>query len=961
MTSSLVLHACTTATRAQLPAARVLCDSLRRHHPDAEITLLLVDDVDGAERDPPGVRLVSPASVGVPADVLSRLATACTATELADALAPRLVRTLVEAGAPAVVAFAPETEVFAPLPDVVEGAGEHGIVLTFRLDGPFPDDGHEPTAVDLAAAGSIASEFVAVGAAATQFLDWWCEREERAALEPGGAEPWGPWTELVPALFPFHALRDPGCGASIWNLHTRDIGVTNDGYDVSGSPLRWFHFDGYSPGAPHLLSAPLERPRILLGDRPALARLCDEHGARLRAAGFDAAEPVYGYAALADGREIDARMRRMYVDALHDASARGDPEPPSPFAPAGPDDFAAWIDETTEPPTDPRVSRYFARVWHEDGTIQEVFPSLAAEGAEEYLGWIRTAGHYDHDVPAWVVPSEDHVRALRKRRWRERPTAPWSRGVNVVGYVTAVLGVGEVSRLLASTLETAGAPLAVIANRTTMSQQSLAFDSWPSSAAPYDVNVLCVNADHTTHLAQQLGPEFFADRRTIGVWFWEVEDFPPSMTEAFAIVDEVWVASDFVLEAIAPVAPKPVRKFPLPVVQPSAPDGVTRSELGLPEDRFVFLFVYDFLSTAERKNPVGLIEAYTRAFGPDDGTTLVLKSINGEQRIPELERVRLAAEGRSDVIVRDAYLAPEQHSALLTLCDAYVSLHRSEGFGMDMAKAMGLGKPVVATGYSGNLEFMDDATAYLVDYDLVPVGPGCEPYPADSRWAQPRVDHAAELMRRVVERPDEARERGRRAEARIRTDFSLASRGDALAQMLDGARDRGAIRGWWRKFFMDGWRERRRRRADLPTGTLDWLPDGAPIDPTMRRLLTASKAAVPDPEVDLAGFYGWLNERVFPPAAPVVSRYLYERWCDRSDLRSHFPSLDPNPRRYLEWLIAHGHSDTDIPYQLLPSEDDLHALNRYQELQARRQQRRERVAEALRSAGRRATGRANPR
>ena len=149
--------------------------------------------------------------------------------------------------------------------------------------------------------------------------------------------------------------------------------------------------------------------------------------------------------------------------------------------------------------------------------------------------------------------------------------------------------------------------------------------------------------------------------------------------------------------------------------------------------------------------------------------------------------------------------------------------------------------------------------------------------------------------------------------------------------------------------------------ADLPPGTLDWLPDGAPIDPTMRRLIATRNPEVPDPEVDLAAFYGWLDERLFPPAAPVVSRYLYERWCDRSDLRSHFPSLDPNPGRYLEWLIAHGHTDTDIPYPLLPSEDDLHALNRYQELQARREQRRERVAEALRSAGRRATGRTKPR
>jgi glycosyltransferase involved in cell wall biosynthesis len=952
MTPNRVLHACTTATRAQLPAARVLCESLRRHHPDAEITLLVVDDVEEAERVPSGVRVVTP-NATAPPEVLARLVMMCTSTQLADALTPHLVRMLVENGAPAVLAFGPETEAFAPLHHVVELAEEHGLALVPRLDAPFPDDNLQPTPAQLRDAGPFASEFVAVGATATPFLDWWCNRQEQAALEPPGSGRWGPLTELVPALFPFHALRDPGCGASIWNLHTREIDAANDRYDVSGSPLRWFHFDGYSPDAPHLLSAELERPRVQLGDRPGLARLCDEHGARLRAAGYDAATPANRYAPLPNGEEIDARMRRMYVYSLHDARARGEPEPPSPFRAGYADAFVAWLAEPVAPPPEPLVSRYLTRVWQEDEAIREVFPSLAGEGAEEYLGWIRN----EPDVPAWVVPSEEDVVELMKRRWKARPSGPRPRGVNLVGYVTAVLGVGEVARLMAATLDTAHVPTAIVANRTTMSRQNHVFDSARTSEAAYDTNVLCINADHTVHLAQELGPEFFAGRRTIGVWFWEVEDFPPSMTEAFAVVDEVWVASDFVLEAIAPVAPKPVRKFPLPVVVPSVPADVTRSELGLPEGRFIFLFVYDFFSTAERKNPIGLIDAYTRAFGPDDGPVLVLKSINGEKRIPELERVRLAAAGRPDVIVRDEYLSSEHHNALLGHCDAYVSLHRSEGFGMDMAKAMGLGKPVVATGYSGNLEFMDDANAYLVDYDLVPVGPGCEPYPPDSRWAQPSIDHAAELMRRVVDRPEEARERGRRAEARIGADFSLAPRGGALVRMLDGARARGAVHGSWRKFFMDGWRERRRRSADLPPGTLDWLPDGVPIDSTIRGLLTASGAEVPDPEGDLEGFYTWLNERVFPPKAPVVSRYLHRLWCDRRDLQSHFPSLDPNPRSYLEWLVEHGHADTDIPYRLLPTRDVLLALTKYEERQARR----ERVIRAFRSAGKRAAGLVNRR
>ena len=227
MSSSVVLHACTTTTRVQLPAVRILCDSLRRHHPEAEITVLVVDG-DAAEGVPSGVRLVTPDATAPP-EVLARLVMMCTSTQLAGALTPHLVHMLVEQGAPAVVAFGPETEVFAPLHQVVELAVEHGVVLVPRLDAPFPDDDLQPTPLQLREAGPFASEFVAVGAAASSFLDWWCNRQEHAALEPPGSGQWGPWTELVPALFPFHALRDPGCGASIWNLHTREIRAGNDG------------------------------------------------------------------------------------------------------------------------------------------------------------------------------------------------------------------------------------------------------------------------------------------------------------------------------------------------------------------------------------------------------------------------------------------------------------------------------------------------------------------------------------------------------------------------------------------------------------------------------------------------------------------------------------------------------------------------------------------------------------
>jgi glycosyltransferase involved in cell wall biosynthesis len=927
-------------------------------HSDAELTVLLLDGAKDAGDGPEDFSVVLPDDLGMPGDLVAKLMMACTAAELAEALTPRLVRLLVEQGAPAVVAFPPETEVFAGLDHVVDLAVEHGIVLVPRLDGSVPDDGLEPDPGQLRAAGTFASEFVAVGGDGAAFLEWWSERQTAVALSRGGFDTAGPWTAEVTAMFPVHVLRDPGCGVSAWNLHARELRSTDSGYEVSGGPLRWFDFSGASPERPHLLSTAFERPRVRLSNSTALARLCDEHAAHLRTAGYHADPPAYGHDSLPDGKEIDARMRRIYVDALRDAAEQGEPEPPSPFGPEGPDAFETWLMDPVAPPPDPRVSRYLARVWAEVPTVRHVYPSLAGEAAERFLGWTRIEGKVDQQIPEWVLPSEDDVMQLMKRRWQSRPAGPWQQGVNVVGYVTAVLGVGHVARVLASTLDAAAVAKVVVANKETVSEKSLPFDTRAASDAAHDVNLLCVNADHTPFLAEQLGPEFFAGRRTIGVWFWEVESFPPPPDGAFDVVDEVWVASDFVLESIAPVAPKPVRKFPLPVVVPTPPADVTRAQLELPDDRFMFLFVYDFLSTAERKNPVGLIEAYTRAFGPDEGTVLVLKSINGDKRVEQLERVRRAAEGRPDVIVRDAYLSPDLHAALLAQSDAYVSLHRSEGFGLDMASAMGMGKPVIATGYSGNLDFMDDDTAYLVDYDLELVGPGSDPYPPESRWAAPRLDHAAELMRRVVERPEEARERGRRAEARIRTDFSLDARSGALARMVDEARSRGIGPGSWRRLFTEPWRLHG-NGVDPRAYSALWLPDGTPVDPIIRSLLDESErdATRPDPEGDLDGFYCWLKEPVFPPQAPVVSRYLYRLWSERPDLQALFPSLDLDPRSYLEWVIRRGHPDTDIPYRLFPTGEDMERLTRHEE----RQERRERVAAALRSARQRAARMVNRR
>ena len=334
-------------------------------------------------------------------------------------------------------------------------------------------------------------------------------------------------------------------------------------------------------------------------------------------------------------------------------------------------------------------------------------------------------------------------------------------GVNLVGFFTAEFGQGEVARRLDRALRHAGIPHTTIPYEAIPHRQEHAFDH--SEGGLHDLNVLCLNAEHLLGYAERDG-ELLADRLSVGVWFWETSVFPAYLRPALKFVDEVWVASDFVAEAIRAVTAVPVRTFPLPVEAPPAAM-VSRADLGWPEDRVVFSFVFDFHSTVARKNPDGLVEAYTRAFGPDDGALLVVKSINGSRFPDELGRLKEAAAGRPDIKVVDGFVPAGEVSAYTSLADASVSLHRSEGFGLTLAEAMSLGKPTIATGYSGNLTFMDDDNSLLVRHRLTELEEDVGPYPAGSVWAEPDLDHAAELMRQVVSDPEAAQaraERGRR-------------------------------------------------------------------------------------------------------------------------------------------------------------------------------------------------------
>jgi glycosyltransferase involved in cell wall biosynthesis len=342
--------------------------------------------------------------------------------------------------------------------------------------------------------------------------------------------------------------------------------------------------------------------------------------------------------------------------------------------------------------------------------------------------------------------------------------------------------MGEAARLAVRTIEAAEIPVATYAITRLASRQRHPFRRDEREVYDYDVNLVCVNADQVGEFVGLVGPDFFDGRYNIGQWSWELDEFPEQWASATAPFNEIWAVSEFTRRAIVTQSDVPVFAVPHPIVAPEVPDGIDRAAFGLPGDRFVFLFCFDLLSVIERKNPIGVIEAFRRAFGsPGEwkgrgpAPLLVIKVINAEREIVGLERLRLAAED-PDVLLLEGYMDRGHVIGLMNAADCYVSLHRSEGFGLTMAESMALGKPVIATAYSGNLDFMDNTTAYLVPWTPMQVGPGNDPYSPTATWADPDVDAAARMMRWVVDHPDEARATGERARVSVLQHHSPAAR-----------------------------------------------------------------------------------------------------------------------------------------------------------------------------------------
>ena len=357
-------------------------------------------------------------------------------------------------------------------------------------------------------------------------------------------------------------------------------------------------------------------------------------------------------------------------------------------------------------------------------------------------------------------------------------------GVNFYGPVGVVSGVGSASRGYLAALRAAAVPLCVVPVHEVFVHQPSVGRSEPRQWPRHPISLVHVNANSVHRFLHYHARSFSRARYKIGIWVWELPALRDEWLSEFRHFDEIWVPSTFCQRAVQAMTTKPVMVMPHVVSADELPEPASREELRIGHDEFVFLYAFDASSTVERKNPQCLVDAFEAEFSKHDRVQLILKVSNAEND-PDLSGYLDAlVERDSRCVVLRRTMETDKLLRLVRGCNCYVSPHRSEGFGLTVAEAMGFGLPVIATDYGGTADFVTEDVGFPLRYRLVEVDRNHGPYAKGAIWSDPSREHLRELLRMVVAQPHAAAEKGRRARARMVQDYSAAAVGRRIGERL---------------------------------------------------------------------------------------------------------------------------------------------------------------------------------
>jgi len=385
-------------------------------------------------------------------------------------------------------------------------------------------------------------------------------------------------------------------------------------------------------------------------------------------------------------------------------------------------------------------------LWEGVAEVRENFPLSSPEQVFAFSHWYHTEGavQWAHDL---LFEAEKPV--LPRQAWSQDIGSSLQQRISLVGFAKGEFGIGEDIRTTAFALEAAGVPFEIFnCHPAAHREQDESADRFIAPEATGDINIFCMSPIDTLEVYLK-SPLLFSGRYNVGYWPWELSVWPDQLTPICELVDEIWVATQHICEAFLPRSRAPVIRMP-PCVELTGDVPVDHGRFSLPRDCFSFLFVFDWSSFVARKNPLGLVRAFSEAFdATDQSVSLILKTMNSDRASAEFATLLAHADADRRIRIIDETLPRIDVLGLMSACDAVVSLHRAEGFGRTLAEAMLLGKPVIATDWSGNLDFCNGNTAALVPARAVVIREHEYPFSAGLSWAEPDIDEAANLMRKV--------------------------------------------------------------------------------------------------------------------------------------------------------------------------------------------------------------------
>ncbi len=717
----------TIVSNNYLHYALTLMDSLEGVNPDLDKFICIIDKpYHNIEYLDLKYEIIFVNKIGIPNldDILFKY----NILEASTAIKPWVFEYILQKNYDNIIYFDPDIYVYKSIDYIFELLKENFIILTPHLT-DLLDDGYSPGELDIIKAGCYNLGFIGIRRETqlSKFLKWWQSKlvnQCYIAFEEGIFVD-QKWIELVPSIFDkVFLLRDDGYNVAYWNLNHRKITKDKAGnYYSNGNKLIFFHFSGLDPLKPRKLSKYQNRYKVK--DIKLVKELVLQYISKLKCNGLvNYINIPYTFNYFSNGIKIHEGCRKFYM----------------------------------------KGNDYFIK--------KHINPFNSYDFFSNYLGIDKAESSLIKQTPT------------SNKKVKFTSVKDSMMGVNLIGYAKHETGLGESVRIAAGVFEEAQINFNFI--NFTKGNNSRASDCTYDGRftdpkdARYPINIFHINADQIPIVYNELGKKFFKNKYNIGYWHWELPDFPDAWSQSFNIIDEVWVPSDFVLNAVSKKTKLPVIKIPH-AIDLEVKGLANKRDYDIPEDTTLFLTMFDCFSFYQRKNPLGVIRSFKKAFNKNENVFLIVKINNPTQEVISI----LKKEKDENILLMPSILTKQEINDLMNICDCLVSLHRSEGFGLPVADAMYIGKPVIATAWSGNLEFMKPFNSLLVEFDLVKIGSDYGPYTKGNTWAEPRYEQASELMRKIHLDKDFRKKIGEAARNYIITHFSKETIGSYYKKRID--------------------------------------------------------------------------------------------------------------------------------------------------------------------------------